>query len=151
MVRIEGRRGKPAGPVRSGETASPKAIGNARGNFDKELKERDEAYSRQRLQELLGEIDAAAERLAKSLDLRDLLRYRQMVREFLREATNRAYLLREERGMSRRGASSCLVTVRTVDAEVEELIRSFTSKKKAPDEILAALDKIRGLLVDLLS
>ncbi len=151
MVRIEGRRGKAAGPVQSGGNASSKATSNIRGKFEKELKEKDEAYSRRRLEELLGEIDAAAERLARSLDLSDLLRYRQMVREFLREATNRAYLVREERGISRRGVGSCLVTVRTVDREMEELIQSLTSRKKAADEVLAAVDKIRGLLVDLMS
>jgi len=150
VVRIEGHGRKTADYARSGEPVSAKGVEGANSKFGQSLKEREESYCYQRMQELLQEIDRMADKLAKNLDLSNLMRYRQMVKEFLKEATKRAYLLREEKGITRRGSSSLLVTVRTVDTQTEELLKSFVSRKTTPDEILAALDKIRGLLVDLL-
>jgi len=151
VVRIEGHRRKPADYTRASEPVGAKGVEGVNSEFKQGLKEKEETYCRQRMELLLVEIDEMAEKLAQSLDLSQLMRYRRLVREFLKEATARAYLLREEKGLSRRGASSLLVTVRTVDAETEELLKKFASRKTTPDDILAILDKIRGMLVDLLA
>ena len=87
----------------------------------------------------------------QNLNLDDLISCKKLVQSFLKEATARAYLVNQERSFTRRGARSILVTVEKINHEVEEIVNGFATRRNDPVEILAALDKIRGLLVDLLA
>ena len=98
---------------------------------------------------ILHEVDRVSERLKRSLTLHDLLLYKNRVKDFLKEAMARAYLLKQDVGLNRRGRT-ILITIKTVDSEVDNLLNDFLNKKKDPVEILAAIDKIRGILVDLM-
>ncbi|NLW43652.1 MAG: YaaR family protein [Syntrophomonadaceae bacterium] len=122
-----------------------------RGDFSRDLAEKEDQYYRSRMQEILKRIDTISDRLARNLSLEDLISYKKLVQSFLKEATARAYLVNQERSFTRRGARSILVTVEKINHEVEELVNGFTTRRNDPMEILAALDKIRGLLVDLLA
>lgn len=117
--------------------------------FEQELAYRQEAAVQFRMQEILGQIEHIKESLSKNININDLMRYKKLVRDFLKEATSEAYQLNKKRGRNRRGRT-LLMTVNTIDAEVEKLINDFREKKTEPMEILKALDKIRGMLVDLM-
>lgn len=117
--------------------------------FEQELTQRREVESRFKMQEILKELDRLGEKLNRNLNINDLMLYKKMVKNFLKEATSQAYLLKQERGRNRRGRTM-LTTIATIDSEVEELIDDFMKKKKEPLEVLTALDKIRGMLVDLM-
>ena len=121
----------------------------ASSNFEQELTFKQEGQAQFIMQELLGEIDKVNQRLRKSLTINDLMTYKKLVKNFLKEASNQAFLLDKHRGRSRRGRS-ILVTIKTIDAEVEEMIDDFLKNKAAPTEVLEQLDKIRGMLVDLM-
>lgn len=121
----------------------------ASSNFEQELTFKQEGQAQFIMQELLGEIDKVNQRLSKSLTINDLMTYKKLVKNFLKEASNQAFLLDKHRGRSRRGRS-ILVTIKTIDAEVEEMIDDFLKNKAAPTEVLEQLDKIRGMLVDLM-
>lgn len=121
----------------------------ASSNFEQELTFKQEGQAQFIMQELLGEIDKVNQRLGKSLTINDLMTYKKLVKNFLKEASNQAFLLDKHRGRSRRGRS-ILVTIKTIDAEVEEMIDDFLKNKAAPTEVLEQLDKIRGMLVDLM-
>lgn len=151
MVRIEkGRRGvgdfKPVA-----ERGTGRVDKTMPGAFEQDLLQKQESFSQGRMRELLRDIDKLAEKLGKSLTLVDLMTYRRVVKDFLKEATAQVYLLRQERGWTRRGARSMLVTVQSIDAEIDELLRSFASQTAPPVDVLKTLDKIRGMLVDLLA
>lgn len=118
-------------------------------SFERELAQRTAGESRYRMQEILQELDRLSEKLEKSLTINDLMLYKKMVKNFLREATTQAYLLKQERGRSRRGRTM-LITINVVDAEIEKLINDFIKQKKDPVDVLTLLDKIRGMLVDLM-
>jgi uncharacterized protein YaaR (DUF327 family) len=119
-------------------------------SFDQELAQRREAECQLKMQELLRELDRLGESLKRSLTIQDLVLYRKLVKQFLKEATSRAYSLKQEQSRSRRGRT-LLITIQTVDQEVEALVDDFIRKKKEPVEVLTALDKIRGMLVDLMA
>lgn len=118
-------------------------------NFEQELSFRQEGQAQYIMQELLGEIDKVNQRLNKSLTINDLMTYKKLVKNFLKEASNQAFILDKHRGRSRRGRS-ILITIKTIDAEVEGMIDDFLRNKTAPTEVLEQLDKIRGMLVDLM-
>ena len=118
--------------------------------FNDELYQRQEAEGRFRMQELLGEMDHLTERLNKSLTVNDLMLYKKLVKQFLQEATSKAYNLNQQSGRSRRGRS-ILITIKTVDQEMEQLLDDFIRQKSDPVEVLETLDKIRGMLIDLMA
>ena len=117
--------------------------------FDQELTQHREAASRFKMAEILQELEHLGEKLKRNLNINDLMLYKKRVKNFLQEATAQAYLLKQERGKNRRGRTM-LTTIATIDTEVEQLIEDFIKKKKEPMEVLEMLDKIRGMLVDLM-
>lgn len=121
----------------------------ASASFDQELADHKQAEAQYRMQEILAEIDKLNERLSHSLTINDLMRYKKMVKNFLLEATSKAYLVRQERGRNRRGRT-LLITIKTIDREMEELVENFIKNRTEPIEVLNTLDKIRGMLVDLM-
>ncbi len=119
------------------------------GSFEQELSQRRETESQIRMQEILKRLDNLGEQLKHRVSLHELMLYKRLVKDFLQEATAKAFLLQKERGRNRRGRT-ILTTISVVDQEVEQLINDFIGKRKEAAEILASLDKIRGILVDLM-
>jgi len=103
------------------------------------------------MQELLKEIDQVAARLAQSMTIADLMLFRRLIKDFLREATSRAFRIKKERGSLRRQGRSLLITVEETDREIEGLIEELMKCQDQPVSVLETLDKIRGMLVDLLT
>lgn len=118
-------------------------------NFEQELTSKREEHVQFKMQELLAEIDKVNERLSQSLTINDLMFYKKLVKNFLKEASDQAFLVNQQRGRSRRGRS-LLITIKTIDLEVEQMIDDFLRNKTEPTEVLEQLDKIRGMLVDLM-
>jgi len=133
-----------------GRTGMPEVKRSTESSFDNELNYRQEEAVQLKMQEILNEIDRISSRISKSFNINDLMLYKKLVKNFLLEASAEAYQISRRRGRNRSGRT-ILVTVSTVDAEVEQLIKDFREKKKEPMEILEALDKIRGMLVDLMA
>ena len=118
-------------------------------SFEQELAQQRDAESQYRMQEILKEIDRLNDKLNRSLNVNDLMLYKKLVKQFLREATTRAYAVKQERGRNRRGRS-LLISIATIDSEIEKLIEDFVRERKEPVDVLITLDKIRGMLVDLI-
>lgn len=119
-------------------------------SFEQELLQQRESERKIRMQELLQEIDNLNKKLGRSLNINDLMLYKRLVKGFLQEATLLAYSVKQERVRSRRGRT-LLMTISVVDREVDNLIDDFIKNKKEPMEILGVMDKIRGMLVDLIA
>lgn len=117
--------------------------------FEQDLAQKQGIEYQVRMKEILQEIDQLSEKLNRNLNLNDLMIYKKMVKNFLQEAISQAYFLQQERGRSRRGRTM-LVSIKTIDSEIEQLLDDFIRKKKEPVDVLITLDKIRGMLVDLM-
>lgn len=120
------------------------------GSFEQELMHKRESEMQMRMKEILKELDRISGRLSRNLNINDLMLYKKMVKNFLKEAMLRAYALNKERGRSRRGRT-LLLTISVIDEEVDAMIADFMNNKKEPVEVLNAMDKIRGMLVDLIA
>lgn len=150
-LRIERNRKNPGNISLSEKKGIKEIQPSFRGEFSRDLVEKEDQYYSLRMQEILKKIDGISDRLARNLNLNDLITYKQLVQSFIKEATARAYAVNQERSFTRRGARSILVSVEKLNREVEMLVTEFAARKNDPMEILATLDKIRGLLVDLLA
>lgn len=94
-------------------------------------------------------VTAAGEDLARTLHLRHLAAYQELVRDFLTAVVAQAYRLRREVGRDRRGRARVFQIVLKVDEALADLAQAVLEGEQARLRILARLDEIRGLLVDL--
>lgn len=102
----------------------------------------------QTLDELLADLDRAAEELKDHRTLAALRRYRGLVQAFLDTVLHQAYEVQQQTGLDHRGRRVYFL-VRRVNEALEELARLTLSRHADPLALLEKLGEIRGLLVDL--
>lgn len=150
MVKIErDRRSSGDYPLR-GKPDVKSVDPSHKGEFARDLTDKQDRDYHVRMQELLSEIDKVAGRLQKTFDINDLMKYKKLVQNFLKEATAMAYATNRESSFHRRGRS-IMISVKRINQEVEEMIEEFMAKKQDPIGILETMDKIRGMLLDLMA
>ena len=92
-----------------------------------------------RLTSLMEEITMQGDKLAKHRDIRDMKRYRGLVKDFLNEIINRSHSFSRENFLDRRGRHRVYGIVRLVDEKLDELAQELVKDEK----------EIRGLLLDI--
>ena len=132
-----------------GKAGVPEVKRATESSFEQELGQRQDAICQLKMRELLTEIEKLTLKLNRNINLNDLMLYKKLVKNFLKEASSEAYQVSKRRGRNRSGRT-VLVTVNTIDSEIDSLINEFRENKTEPMEILTALDKIRGMLLDLM-
>ncbi len=132
-----------------GNAGNTNARANSNNPFEQELSQHQHNLTQERMYELIREIELFEKTLQQNLSIDKILYYSKLVKAFLKEATGKAYLLQQERGLSRRGRTM-LITINRINLEVEKVIQEFIQEEKEPMDILAGIDKIRGLLIDLM-
>ena len=102
-----------------------------------------------RLTSLMEEITMQGDKLAKHRDIRDMKRYRGLVKDFLNEIINRSHSFSRENFLDRRGRHSVYGIVRLVDEKLDELAQELVKDEKDNLNILSKIGEIRGLLLDI--
>jgi uncharacterized protein YaaR (DUF327 family) len=75
--------------------------------------------------------------------------YKDSIKDFLNKISNDFISLREEFGPKQDGEQKVYQLVKTAESEVESLTKETLTESKAVD-LLASLDDIRGLVLDIL-
>ena len=105
------------------------------------------------LQEKLGnmmqEITEQGAKIAKHMDIRDMKKYRELVKGFLNEVVNRSHKFSRENFLDRRGRHRVYGIVKMVDENLDNLARELVKDEKDHLAIVGAIDDIRGLLLDI--
>ena len=102
-----------------------------------------------RLTSLMEEITMQGAKLAKHRDIRDMKRYRGLVKDFLNEIINRSHSFSRENFLDRRGRHRVYGIVRLVDEKLDELAQELVKDEKDNLNILSKIGEIRGLLLDI--
>ena len=102
-----------------------------------------------RLTSLMEEITMQGDKLAKHRDIRDMKRYRGLVKDFLNEIINRYHSFSRENFLDRRGRHRVYGIVRLVDEKLDELAQELVKDEKDNLNILSKIGEIRGLLLDI--
>lgn len=97
----------------------------------------------------LAAIQEQGRRLCRHMTLGDLKRFKQMVTEFLNLVINGGLKLERDKMYSGRGRSKLLYIIKTVDEKLLQLAEEVLSQNKDAFKIMALVDEIRGLLLDL--
>ncbi|MDT3700721.1 MAG: YaaR family protein [Thermincola sp.] len=106
---------------------------------------------KQELEKLFNDIDKQGRALGNSLNLKDLKKYKDLIQKFLDYAVNKMYHLKEQPGWDRKGRYKIYTVIESVNKELEKLTAMLLSEQQDKISILAKVDDIRGLLVDIFS
>lgn len=117
--------------------------------FAETLKETDQDLRRQACDEILRQIDLVSEELKKAPTPRGIKKYRRLVAAFIKEAMSQTYELNQETHWDRSGNRKSYLTVKSINQALEELTAEVLKREKKQIDLVAKLDQIRGLLLDL--
>ena len=105
-----------------------------------------------KVDELLSDITAQGNRLAEHMDIRDMKKYRGLIKDFLNEVVYRSH--RFSRGkifLDRRGRHRVYGIIRLIDKNLDELAGELVADEKDHISILDRIGEIKGLLLDILT
>lgn len=108
-----------------------------------------EAQLQERLNLLLDEITNQGERIAQHMDIRDMKKYRGLVKDFLNEVVNRSHKFSRENFLDRKGRHRVYGIIKLVDANLDELASELVKEEKDHLSILSKIGEIQGLLLDI--
>lgn len=108
-----------------------------------------EADLQARLNTLMEEITMQGDRLAKKRNIRDMKKYRGLIKDFMNEIINRSHQFSRENFLDRRGRHRVYGIIRMVDQTLDELAQELVKDEKDNLAILAKIGEIRGLLLDI--
>ncbi|ATP38593.1 hypothetical protein CSE16_00195 [Solibacillus sp. R5-41] len=103
----------------------------------------------EQLTRLLGDISAAGNRVARSRNLRELARFKMLVKRFLQEAVDYGLEMKQSHTWNRFGEGRRLKIVETIDERLVELAEDILNEEKESIELLAKIGEIKGLLINL--
>lgn len=103
----------------------------------------------EKLTSLMGEIEEQGKRIAEHMDIRDMKKYRSLVKEFVNEVVNRSHKFSRENFLDRRGRHRVYGMVKMVDKNLNDLAEALVADEKDHMDILGRVDEIRGLLLDI--
>lgn len=109
----------------------------------------DDAELKEKLSGLMDEITEQGKKLSEHMDIRDMKKYRSLVKDFMNEVVNRSHKFSRENFLDRRGRHRVYGLVKLVDKNLDELAGELVKEEKDHIAILGKVDEIRGLLLDI--
>ena len=102
-----------------------------------------------RLSSLMNEISEQGERIAKKKDIKDMRRYRSLIKDFINEIVSRSHAFSRENFLDRKGRHRVYGIIRLVDQNLDELAEELLKEQKDNLSILQKIGDIRGLILDI--
>ena len=109
------------------------------------------ARDEESLAKAFAAIEEAAEALRRSMTLRNLKHYKDLIRAFINELTSSAYSVSQEVGFDQYGHRRLYVIIQKVDQHLEALTREVIRGQADNLSLVSRLDEIKGLLLDIYS
>ncbi len=109
----------------------------------------DEAELQNRLNLLMEDITMQGKKISKKMDIRDMKKYRALIKEFMNEVVNRSHKFSRENFLDRRGRHRVYGIIRRVDETLDLLAEELVREEKDHLAILSRIGEIRGLLLDI--
>ena len=103
----------------------------------------------EKLNSMMEEITAQGDKMSKHMDIKDMKKYRELVKGFLNEVVSRSHEFSRENFLDRRGRHRVYGIVRLVDKNLDDLAGELVKDEKDHLAIISKIDDIRGLLLDI--
>ena len=103
----------------------------------------------EKLNSMMEQITVQGDKISKHMDIKDMKKYRELVKGFLNEAVSRSHEFSRENFLDRRGRHRVYGIVRLVDKNLDDLAGELVKDEKDHLAIISKIDDIRGLLLDI--
>lgn len=122
--------------------ASPQSFGDL-------MQQQDDRKTHEDLQRKLEDIRLQGDRLSRSMTIRELVLYRQLVKSFLEDTVRRGIILRETKGWDRRGRGKRYKLLEEVDSLLIGMGEELLQNEEGRIDLLNKVGEIRGILINL--
>ncbi|MBB3114084.1 hypothetical protein FHS18_006200 [Paenibacillus phyllosphaerae] len=119
-------------------------------NFSDMMSYQDEQRSMEQLQQKLQDIHLQGERLSRSMTVRELTHFRNMVKQFLEDTLRRGIGMKETKGFDRRGRTKRYKLLDEIDSVLVSMGEELLTTEEGRIELLHKIGDIRGLLINFL-
>lgn len=102
-----------------------------------------------KLTSLMEEITMQGERISKKKDIKDMRKYRSLIKDFMNEIVSRSHSFSRENFLDRKGRHRVYGIIRLVDETLDELAQELMKEQKDNITILQKIGDIRGLILDI--
>ena len=103
----------------------------------------------ERLNMMMQDIVQQGKRISKRNDIKDMQRYRVLIKDFLNEVVTSSHEFSRENFLDRKGRHRVYGIIRQVDDELDALAQELVKDEKDNIGILAKIGQIEGLLLDI--
>ena len=132
------------------QTPAPEQVQEANGDFKFVLTSKlEDTGLAERLNLMLQDIIQQGEKISKRNDIKDMQRYRILIKDFMNEVVTRSHVFSRENFLDRKGRHRVYGIIRQVDKELDELAQELVKDEKNSIDILAKIGQIQGLLLDI--
>ena len=132
------------------QAVSPEQVQDANGDFKFVLTSKlEDANLAERLNLMMQDIIQQGERISKRNDIKDMQRYRILIKDFMNEVVSRSHVFSRENFLDRKGRHRVYGIIRQVDKELDELAQELVKDETNHIDILAKIGQIQGLLLDI--
>ncbi|MBQ3584707.1 MAG: YaaR family protein [Lachnospiraceae bacterium] len=111
----------------------------------------EEADLQQKVCALMNEISEQGKKISKHTDVKDMRRYRQLIKDFINEIVYRSHEFSRENFLDKRGRHRVYGIIRLVDENLDKLAEELIKDEKDNIAILNLVGEIRGLLLDIIT
>jgi uncharacterized protein len=118
-------------------------------NFGQVFSKNQQKLHIEQLNKLISEIEVAGQRLNKSRTFKDLVSYKNMVKNFVHEAVEFGLEIKQSFNWGTNGDSRTLKIIEKIDKDLLEVTKKLIDTEKNAIDILGKIGEIKGLLVDL--
>ncbi len=109
----------------------------------------DEQELQVKLNSMMEEITQQGDRLSKKMDVRDMKKYRGLIKSFMNEVVSRSHKFSRENFLDKRGRHRVYGIIKMVDETLDQLAQELVKDEKDHLAILNKIGEIRGLLLDI--
>lgn len=108
-----------------------------------------DAQLQAKIDALMLDITAQGERISRHMDIRDLKKYRGLIKDFLNEVVYRSHKFSRENFLDRRGRHRVYGIIRKIDETLDQLAEELMLDEKDHLAILSRIGEIEGLILDI--
>lgn len=100
---------------------------------------------------LMSEISDQGKKISKHTDVRDMRKYRSLIRDFINEVVYHTHEFSRENFLDKRGRHRVYGIIRLIDENLDKLAEELIKEQQDNIKILNLVGEIRGLLLDIIT
>jgi uncharacterized protein len=132
--------------LQRGESASRPTQAQSFGDL---MEQQEHQRTHEELQRKLEDIRLQGDRLTRSMTVRELVIYRQLVKGFLEDTVRNGIALKETKGWDRRGRGKKYKLLEEVDSMLVSMGEELLQSEEGRIDLLHKVGEIRGILINL--